>query len=55
MLWSTLEEKVMRYSAVCTSLLADRVEELEEGNRSSTKKITEIEGSMGALVVSRQN
>ena len=39
----------MRYSAVCTSMLADRVEDLEEGNDSSSKKITEVEGSMGAL------
>ena len=48
---STPEERVMRYSAVCTSMLADRVEDLEEGNKSSTKKITEVEGSMGALEV----
>ena len=32
-------------------MLADRVEDLEEGNESSTKKIAEIEGSMGALEV----
>ena len=41
----------MRYLVVCMSMLADRVEDLEEGNKSSTKKITEVEGSMGALVV----
>jgi hypothetical protein len=51
MLRNTIEERAMRYTAVCTSLLADRVEELEEGNKSSTKKIAEVEGSMGALVV----
>ena len=41
----------MRYSAVCTSMLADRVEDLEEGNGSSIKRITDVEGSMGALEV----
>ena len=51
MLCSTPEEKVMRYSVVCTLLLTDWVEELEEGNESSTKKITEVERSIGALVV----
>ena len=48
---STPEERAMRYSAVCTSMLADRVEDLEEGNESSTKKIAKVEGSMGALEV----
>ena len=48
---STPEERAMRYSAVCTSMLADQVKDLEEGNRSSTKKIAEVEGSMGALEV----
>ena len=48
---SMLEERAMRYSAVCTSMLADRVEDLEEGNGSSAKKIAEVEGSMGALEV----
>ena len=46
---STPEERAMRYSAVCMSMLADRVEGLEEGNASSTKRIAEVEGSMGAL------
>ena len=32
-------------------MLADQVEDLEEGNESSTKKIAEVEGSMGALEV----
>ena len=45
---STPEERAMRYSAVCTSMLADRVEDLEEGNESSTKKFAEVEGSMGS-------
>ena len=45
------EERSMRYSAVCTSMLADRVEDLEEGSDSSTKRIAEVEGSMGALEV----
>ena len=45
------EERAMRYSAVCTSMLADRVEDLEDGNEGSTKRITEVEGSMGALEV----
>ena len=48
---STPEERAMRYSAVCTLMLADQVEDLEEGNESSTKKIAEVKGSMGALVV----
>ena len=48
---STPEERAMRYLAVCTSMLADRVEDLEEGNNSSTKKIAEVEGSMGVLEV----
>ena len=47
---STPEERAMRYSAVCTSMLADQVEDLE-GNEGSTKRITEVEGSMGALEV----
>ena len=51
MVRSTPEERVMRYSVVCTSMLADRVEDLEEGNESSTKKIAEVEGSMGTLGV----
>ena len=51
MVRSTPEERAMRYSAVCTSMLADRVEDLEEGNESSCKKIAEVEGSMGALEV----
>ena len=48
---STPEERAMRYSAVCTSMLADRVEDLEEGKESSSKKIAEVEGSMGVLEV----
>ena len=48
---STPEERAMRYSAVCTSMLADRVEDLEEGSNSSTKRIADVEGSMGALEV----
>ena len=49
MVRSTPEERAMRYSAVCTSMLADQVEDLEEGNDGSTKRIAEVEGSMGAL------
>ena len=37
MVQSTPEERVMRYSAVCMSMLADRIEDLEEGNKNSTK------------------
>ena len=51
MIRSTPEERAMRYSAVCTSMLADQVEDLEEGNKSSTKKIAKVKESMGALVV----
>ena len=39
----------MRYLAVCTLMLADRVEDLEEGNGSSIKRIADVEGSMGVL------
>ena len=46
---TTPEERAMRYSAVCTSMLADRVEDLEEGNGSSIKRIVEVEGSMGGF------
>ena len=45
---STPEERAMRYLAVCTSMLADQVEDLEEGNESSTKKIEEVEGGLGS-------
>ena len=45
------EERAMRYSAVCTSMLADRVKDLEEGNEGSTKRIAEVKGSMGALEI----
>ena len=48
---STPEERAMRYLAVYTSMLADRVEDLEEGNNSSIKKIAKVKGSMGALEV----
>ena len=48
---SSPEERAMRYLAVCMSMLVDRVEDLEEGNDSSTKRIAEVEGSMGALEV----
>ena len=41
----------MRYSAVCTLMLADHVEVLEEVGESSSKKIAEVERSMGAVVV----
>ena len=51
MVRSTPEERAMRYSAVCTLMLADQLKDLEEGNKSSSKKIVEVEGSMGALVV----
>ena len=50
MIWSTLEERAMRYLMVCTSMLADRVEELEEGNDSSTWKVAEVEGFTRDLV-----
>ena len=51
MVRSTLEEQAMRYSAVCTSMLADHVEGLEEVGDDSTKKIANVERSMGAVVV----
>ena len=48
---STPEERAMRYSAVCTSMLADRVEGLEEVGEHSSKRVAERERSMGAVVV----
>ena len=51
MVRSTPEERAMRCSAVCMSMLTDRVEGLEERNKGSTSKVAEMEGSMGALVV----
>ena len=48
---NTIEKRVMQYTVVCTLMLADRVEELEEGNKSFTKRIAKVEGSLGALVV----
>ena len=51
MVRSTPEERAMRYLAVCTSMLADQVKDLEEGNKSSTKKFAEVKGPMGALEV----
>ena len=48
---STPEERAMRYSAVCTSMLADRVEGLEEVGEHSSEKVAEMERSMGAMVV----
>ena len=48
---STLEERAMRYSTVCTSMLADCIKGLEEVGESSSKKVAEVERSMGAVVV----
>ena len=50
MVRSTPEERVMRYLAVCTLMLADRVEDLEEGNNSSTRNVAEMQGVVRDLV-----
>ena len=41
----------MRYLVVCTLMLTDCVEGLEEVGESSSKKVAEVERSMGAMVV----
>ena len=51
MVRSTLEEWAMKYSVVCTSMLVDHVKSLEEGNKGSSKRVAEVERSMGALVI----
>ena len=48
---STPEEQAMRYSVVCTLMLADRVEGLEEVGEGSSKKIANVERSIGAVVI----
>ena len=41
--WSVPEERAMRYSAVCTSMLMDRVEDLECQREDATKRVTNLE------------
>ena len=40
---SVLEERAMRYSAVCTSMLTDRVEDLECQREDAAKRVTNLE------------
>ena len=40
---SVPEERAMRYSAVCMSMLADRVEDLECQREDATKRVTNLE------------
>ena len=37
------EERAMRYSAVCTSMLTDRVEDLEYQREDAAKRVTNLE------------
>ena len=37
------EERAMRYSAVCTSMLTDRVEDLECQREDAVKRVTNLE------------
>ena len=55
MIRSTLEERAMRYPAVSTSMLADRVEELEEGNNGSTRKLPRQRESQGTWWSSKRS
>ena len=40
---SVPEERAMRYSAVCTSMLTDRVEDLEYQREDAAKRVTNLE------------
>ena len=40
---SVPEERAMRYSAVCTSMLRDRVEDLEYQREDAAKRVTNLE------------
>ena len=40
---SVPEERAMRYSAVCTSMLTDRVEDLEYQREDAVKRVTNLE------------
>jgi hypothetical protein len=40
----------MRYTAVCTSMLSDRVESLDEGMEKGTERTKALEETMGSLV-----
>ena len=41
--WSVPEERAMRYLAVCTSMLMDRVEDLECQREDTAKRVTNLE------------
>ena len=40
---SVPEERAMRYSAVCTSMLTDRVKDLESQREDAAKQVTNLE------------
>ena len=42
-LWSVPEERAMRYSAVCMSMLIDRVKDLEYQRVDAAERVTNLE------------
>jgi hypothetical protein len=44
------EEQAMRYTAVCTSMLSDRVENLDQKMEESGKRTEVLEGALGPLM-----
>ena len=44
------EERAMRYSAICTSMLTDRVEDLEYQREDATKRVTNLEVVMDKVL-----
>ena len=47
---SVPEERAMRYSAVCTSMLTDRVEDCECQRVDAAKRVTNLEVVMGKVL-----
>ena len=47
---SILEERAMKYSAVCMSMLMDRVEDLEYQREDATKRVTNLEVVMDKVL-----
>ena len=47
---SVPEERAMRYLAVCTSMLADRVEDLECQREDGVKRVTNLEVVMDRVL-----
>ena len=52
---SVPEERVMRYSAVCTSMLTDRVKDLECQRADATKRVTNLEVVMDKVLKKQDN